>query len=285
MTDIDRSMVGFDEVEALLSAYADARLAPKSAVLARMRAAVLTQAADGAAVDASARSKRFTFHWPRLLAPRQLTAIGLAMAFGLGSGAVVLAAPPDSPLYSVRAAIETAFLPSNPDQRLTAHEDHLTDLLAEAQQDAASGDTSALAADLQAYQAEMNAAVADVGNDSGRLAHLEDVLGKHIAVLEGLADTLPETAAIEHAILASQNALDRLTGVTTPAGPGGHGGSGTGNGVTGNGQGGGGPKATPAPHPSHPANNGGDPGSGAAAPTDVPGAAPTDPGSGGGGGH
>ena len=44
----------------------------------------------------------------------------------------------------------------------------------------------------EAYQAEVDAAVADVGDDADRLAHLEAELAKHTAVLQALAATAPE---------------------------------------------------------------------------------------------
>jgi len=215
MNDTQRDAVGFDQVEAMLVAYAEARLTPSSAVLARLRASVLATAAAQEDVVALERTPAVRTPWfrrplPILLAPRRLAAVGLAMALGLGSGAAVLAASPGTPLYAVRSAIETAFLPSNADARLAAHEDHLDYILADAQAAAGRGDSGALAAALDAYQDEVEAAVADVGDDAARLAHLEDVLGKHVAVLESLLATVPTQASIEHAIDTSQNAVNKL---------------------------------------------------------------------------
>jgi len=215
MNDSQRDAAGFDQVEAMLVAYAEARLTPSSPVLARMRASVLAAAspreeATGVERTPAARTSWLRRSVPIFLAPRRLAAVGLALALGLGSGAAVLAASPGSPLYPVRSAIETAFLPSNVDARLAAHEDHLDYILADAQAAADRGDSAALAAALEAYQDEVEAAVADVGDDAARLAHLEDVLGKHVAVLESLLATVPTQASIEHAIDTSQNAVNKL---------------------------------------------------------------------------
>lgn len=218
MTDyFDRDLAALDEIEDLLTAYADARLSTSGPVLARMRAQVLREAALRNAIAATeqriadsdvARATRWGL--PRLHVPRRAFALGMAATLTLGTSAAVLAAPPGSPFYNARVAIETAFLPTQVDQRLASHERHLEERLAEAQAAAARGDVAALGAALAAYQTEVDAAVADVGDDVDRLAHLEEELTKHTAVLQALAATLPEQAAIEHAIDASQTATKKL---------------------------------------------------------------------------
>jgi uncharacterized coiled-coil protein SlyX len=213
----DRDLAALDEIEDLLSAYADARLSPKGPVLARMRAQVLKELALRNAIAATEqrmaesdvmRGSRWGL--PRLHVPRRAVAFGLAATLTLGTSAAVLAAPPGSPFYNARVAIETAFLPTQVDDRLASHERLLEERLAEAEAAAASGDVVALEAALAAYQAEVDAAVADVGDDADRLAHLEAELAKHTAVLEALAATLPEQASIDHAIDASQKAAKKL---------------------------------------------------------------------------
>ena len=218
MTDyLDRDLAALDEIEDLLSAYAEARLSPTGPVLARMRAHVLKEAALRNAMTASQqrlaesdamRASRWGL--PRFRVPQRAVALGLAATLMLGTSAVVLAAPPGSPFYNARVAIETAFLPTQVDDRLASHERHLEERLAEAEAAAASGDVVALDAALAAYRSEVDAAVADVGDDANRLAHLEAELAKHTAVLEALAAKLPEQAAIEHAIDVSQKAARKL---------------------------------------------------------------------------
>lgn len=213
----DADLAALDQIEDLLEAYADARLAPKGPVLARIRAAVVAQAAASAAAASAerrrlARERSTPARWglPGLHVPRRVVMFGMAATLTLGTSAAVLAAPPGSPFYNARVALQGAFLPNDADARLAAHEQLLDQRMAEAEDAAARGDSVALEAALDAYQTEMDSAVADLGDDADRLARLEDVLGKHVAVLTALEARLPDQAAIEHAIVASQKAVDKL---------------------------------------------------------------------------
>jgi hypothetical protein len=217
MTDyFDRDLAALDQVEEILGAYADANLSPSGPVLARMRAQVMREAslrtAIAAAQDRRAAAQVTQAHWSLsgMRLARRAFALGLAAALTLGTTAAVLAAPPGSPFYNARVAIEVAFLPTQVDQRLASHESHLDERLAEAEAAAARGDFVALAAALDAYQAEVDAAVADIGDDADRLAHLEAELAKHTAVLQALAAKVPEQSSIEHAIDTSQKAATKL---------------------------------------------------------------------------
>jgi len=212
-----------DQVVDLLEAYADARLSPRGAVLARMRKHVIAELdartalleAERGARLAAARPPRWrTIHVPM---PRGLAAAGMAAALTFGTSAAVLAAPPGSPFYNARVAIEQALLPQRAAERIASIEQHLEERLAEAQAAAARGDAVALQAALDAYQAEVDAAVAELGWDVEQLAHLESELGRHTAVLEALAAQLPEQAAIEHAIETSQKAAQKLHDKGKPA--------------------------------------------------------------------
>jgi hypothetical protein len=212
-----------EHVVDLLEAYADARLSPRGAVLGRMRRHVMAEAAARAAAEEDARLRAAIEaaerkrSWGRLVLQRRVAAVGVAAALTFGTSAAVLAAPPGSPFYNARVAIEQALLPSTTDERVAAHERLLAERLAEAQAAAANGDAASLGAALAAYQAEVDAAVADVGSDPVLLAHLEDELAKHTAVLESLAARLPEQAAIEHAIEVSQKATTKLHDAGKPA--------------------------------------------------------------------
>lgn len=214
----DHDLAALDAIEDLLEAYAEARLGPSGPVLARMRAQVLREAALRNAIAATAEraadaddAPRTRWVLPSFRVPQRAFALGVAATLALGTGAAVLAAPPGSPFYRARVAIETALLPNQLDARLASHELHLSERLAEAEAAAARGDLAALAAALAAYQSEVDAAVADVGEDVDRLAHLETELARHTAALESLAATLPEQAAIEHAIDTSHQATTKLT--------------------------------------------------------------------------
>ena len=212
----DRDLATLDEIEDILGAYAEARLSPSGPVLARMRTQVLREASLRAAIaaaeerHAAAHATRARWALPGLRVPQRALALSMAAAMTLGTSAAVLAAPPGSPFYNARVSIEVAFLPTQVDQRLASHESHLAERLAEAQVAAARGDLVALAAALAAYKAEVDATVADVGDDADRLAHLEAELAKHTTILEVLAAGLPDQAAIEQAIDVSQKASTNL---------------------------------------------------------------------------
>lgn len=211
----DRDVPGFDQVEALLEAYAEARLMPAGPVLARMRTAVMAEAAVAAANRrraAAAAAPRPWYALPQVHIPRRAFALTMAAALTFGTSAAVFAAPPGSAFYNARLVIEAALLPpaSRAEDRLAAYEQHLADRLEEAEAAAARGDQVALAAALTAYQAEVDAIVAEGGVVADKLAHLEAVLAKHTAILEALAARLPEQSAIEHAIQTSQKAVQKI---------------------------------------------------------------------------
>ena len=253
-----------DQVEELLDAFAEARLAPTGPVLARIRANVMAHAAAMAATTratpeaAQAPAPQVAaaqprFGWLQVSLTRRAISFGVAASLTMGTTAAVLAAPPGSPFYNARLVIETALMPSvaDIDARLTAYEEQLSDRIVEAEAAIAAGDEGALVAALAAYQDEVNRAVAELGSDPSRLARFEAVLAKHIAKLEALAARLPtqvaRSNALQHAITASERAVARLQDRATKGGNGstGNGGNsgtgpGTGNpGNTGNGGNGG----------------------------------------------
>jgi hypothetical protein len=220
----DGDLAAVDQVVDLLEAYAEARLSPRGAVLARMRRNVMAEAAARAAaetqIEAAIAAAGRRRPWTSFHLPRRVAAIGMAAALTFGTSAAVLAAPPGSPFYNARVALEQAFLPTRTDDRIVAHEQHLGERLTEAMAAADRGDVAALEAALAAYRAEVDAAVGDVGSDPELLAHLEAVLAKHTAVLESLAARLPEQAAIEHALDASRKAASKLHEKGKPKPPG-----------------------------------------------------------------
>jgi hypothetical protein len=218
--DANRDLAAFADVDDVLEAYADARLAPSGPVLARMRLHVMAEAAAVAASPGVRDTDRSTRRWslPTFRPPRRAFALGGAAVLTLASAAAVLAAPPGSPFFDARVALETAFLPSQSDARLAAHEDHLAQRLVEAEAAAGRGDAVALAAALAAYDAEVDAALADAGDDPDRLARLEAALGKHVAVLTALEGQLPEQAAVENALDNSQKAVEKIKAKGTHGG-------------------------------------------------------------------
>lgn len=210
----DRNLNALDQVEDLLEAYAEARLSPTRPVLARMRRAMLAEAAASAATQRrlAASGPPTSTRWalPHLRVPRRAFALGLAAAMTLGTSAAVMAAPPGSAFFNARVLLESALLPSQSDARLVSREQHLKDRLAEADAAALSGDFVALEAALAAYRAEVDTAVDEQGDNLDRLAHLEAMLAKHVAVLEALEAKVPAQASIDKAIVSSQKAVERL---------------------------------------------------------------------------
>ena len=210
----NRGLLALDQIEDLLEAYAEARLTPPGALMARMRLAARAAADERLPIPDALRSleDRHASRWSGLL-PRLRRygfALGATAMLTFATGAAVLAAPPGSPFYEARMALEVAFLPAQADARFASHEEHLGTRLAEAQAAASSGDRAALEAAIGAYQAELDAAVADAGFSADLLAKLEAALAKHTAVLEALLAEVPEPAAIEHAIDTSQKAAQKI---------------------------------------------------------------------------
>ena len=221
----DRDPAALDRLEDMLDTYCEARLAPRTAVLARIRANVLAQAGAVSAIGAAENRLRLVESVParrpaygsRLA--RAAFALGFAAMLTLGTSLAVMAAPPGSAFYGARVLIETLSLPAQATARLEGHEKLLVERLTEAQAAADSGDTVGLAAALAAYQTEVDDATLDAGNAPDQLAHLQEMLAKHTAVLTGLAAQLPDQSAIEHAIEASSKAITNLETRTHPVHP------------------------------------------------------------------
>jgi len=222
----DNDPGALNRLEDLLDAYSDARLAPQGAVLARIRANVLAQAASLSATAAAENRLRLVENAPGQPRAalgsrfaRAAFALGFAAMLTLGTSVAVMAAPPGSPFYNARVFIETATLPSQAEARFEGHEKLLEERLDEAEAAAASGNSVALAAALAAYQVEVDAATADAGSNQDRLAHLQAMLAKHTAVLTALAERLPDQSSIEHAIDSSSKAITKIEARTHPAHP------------------------------------------------------------------
>jgi hypothetical protein len=221
----DKDHGALDRLEDLLDAYAEARLMPRGPVLARIRANVLAEAAAASAVTAAAgrlqlqESRRNLGRVVSLPFVRRAFALGFAALLTIGTTAAVLAAPPGSPFYNARVYIETLALPAQAEARIAGHERLLEERIAEAEAAVLRGDAIGLAAVLAAYQAEVNAATADIGNDAVQLAHLEDMLAKHSQTLTTLATELPEQSSIDKAIDTSSKAIDKLQAKGAHGGP------------------------------------------------------------------
>lgn len=239
MTGYEGNLQALDEVEDLLDAYAAGRLSPQGPVLARIRAQVMVEARAASlamppalVVGDTAFSERTRWSIGRFsmealaIRPRRVVSLVGAGMLTIVMSTAVLAAPPGSPFFDARVAIGGAFLPAQVDDRLAAHEQRIADWLFEAEMAAARGDPAALQDALDAYRAEVNAAVADVDANGDRLAHLESMLAKHTAVLTALLEKVPAQANIEQAIDVSQKAIGKIKEKGSNGGGGGGGGGG-----------------------------------------------------------
>lgn len=219
--DNDRSAL--DRLEDLLDAYSALRLAPAGPALPRIRGRVLAQYAAHARLGTVASRPDLPVQAAKSWLPRpsldprfahRALAFGFAATLAVGTSAAVLAAPPGSPFYNARVAVESALLPTQVNARLAARQDLLNERVAEAELAAVHGDVAGLAAALAAYRAEVDAATADVGDDAARRAHLEEALSKHSAALAGLAAKHPDEPSIANALDASSKAIGQLHGET-----------------------------------------------------------------------
>lgn len=205
-----------EEIERILAAYADARLAPDPQRTATTRARILREAefAFAAARDATAaraaqaaerraRWKRFGVRYGILAA-----ALSLSVVF---AGAT-LASEAGDPLYGVRVWWENAMLPAGADARAIAEIDRLDTRVLELTAAVESGDGHGAAAAAAAYQAIVDEAVRGAAGDDQRAMLLEDALSRHVVVLTALLEKVPDSArgAIEHAIGQSGKALEKI---------------------------------------------------------------------------
>lgn len=223
---------GDDELDWRLHAYISARLSPSAEASRRMRNAVVTRAADAAAIRAFEAERVALLEAQRQQQQRGLTgflrlytrrgaAAFLAASMIFGSSVAVLAATPSSPLYGARIWLETALLPASGDARAAAHVNLLEVRVEDAEHAAGGGDPFGVATALAAYRAEMAMAIRDAAGDPVRLAELRDALDVHVLILEQLEANAPDGAqnAIHDTINDSRKASKALDGGKPTSGP------------------------------------------------------------------
>lgn len=199
---------GTQELEERLEAYASARLAPRPGSAARMRRALIEEARMRSLESTMGAGR------PRHRSGRRgLVALFLAAALGLMTGVVAFAgSAPGTPFYEARVWLANVTLPANGEARALERIRQLEGRLVDSEQAAVAADGNALEAATDAYSEAVEAAVAEVGTDVGRLDRLQSTLSLHVTVLEALANRLPAAAAdgIGRAIEASQQAVDKI---------------------------------------------------------------------------
>lgn len=220
------------EIERRLDRYAQVRLSPAPDVSARIRARVMREARLGFAVQAervangSLLPERATQRRSRLIRRGGALLLAAGLALGVAGGALA-ASQAGGPLYEARVWLEMATLPSNASDRADAEVARLESRLVELMAAARSGDQSAVAAALAAYEQIADEALASAAGDVAALERISLALGQHVAVLEGVAATAPDQAreAIEaniaRAIAHNGAAIDRIqaTPKAAPVGP------------------------------------------------------------------
>jgi uncharacterized membrane protein YgcG len=246
---------GGQELARRLEAYAEARLSPDPAAVARIRARVMLEARTRLEAPAALAQEPqpIPIGWARSVRRlRRPVAVLLAAGLSLSAlGGVAFAAQAGGPLYDARLWVEAATLPTDPAARSAADVSRLEARLGEVMRASRDGNEHAADAALVAYEAVVDDALRTAGTDDDLLAHLEEVLGKHLTVLNALLDKVPEQArfGIENAIEKSGKALEKAGGQGSQGG-GNQGGGNQGGGNQGGGNpGGGNPAHTPKPLP------------------------------------
>jgi hypothetical protein len=216
---IDRSTSpdpGDAELRRRLEAYAELRLSPDDATVARVRSRVMARAhrrsMERAAVPVPsriARSPRSNGITRRLVGG--VVAASLTLALVTGS---VSASQPGGPLYPVRVWAESMTLPSDSGARANAELARLQTRIDEATTAAAAGDERGIAAALDAYRSIVAQAESEAGGSAPLGDRLEAELDRHVHVLERLLGTVSAESRkpISAAISGSGDAIDRVGG-------------------------------------------------------------------------
>jgi hypothetical protein len=272
MDDRIRQRRAHGELERRLEVYAGARLSPDPRQMARIRTALVAEAAGTLArpsllsmhlpsglslvssAEAPSRSgPRAISGSPRIFTGwrRASAALAAASLAGLLLGGTAFAASrAGAPLYGARVWLETATLPTEQDARAAAELGHLQSRLGDVADAAARGDGSAVSAALTEYRASVEESLATAGDNHDILARLEIELERHRVVLASLLGLVPSSAqdAIQQVLDRDQHALDVIHDRGQP----GSNGTGTPAGKPASGGGEGQPSPKPATQPSPP---------------------------------
>jgi hypothetical protein len=208
------------EVYRRLDAFAQVRLAPDPAAMARIRSALMGQAVTMAdaraaslalqAAPAVAVPERPSIALRRPQVSRWSAAfLAACLTLGLAAGSVAASAA-GGPLYGPRLWLEEANLPHAALPRANAQLDRLDARIQEIQTATASGNVGAVEAALAAY-GEIVSDLEDQARADARLgASLTDDLARRQIVLLALLDEVPPQAldALEHALQQGANAVE-----------------------------------------------------------------------------
>jgi hypothetical protein len=206
-----------DELERMLARYARVRLDPSVAQTRRARARLVEEAwrRHLAVVDASSRRAPVD-HRPRRIPfaawrPRRITlSLAAAVLAGLLIGSTAFAASrAGGPLYEARLNVESLLLPSDPAARLDAQLAAAQARLADIVDASGRGDTGAMAAAIEAY----DAAIANLDSTTAQATErARDAIRVHLAVLEQLLEAATGQSAngLENAVQHSSVVIERF---------------------------------------------------------------------------
>ena len=209
------------EIYRRLDAFAQVRLTPDAAAMARIRTALMGQALALADARSAALStpaplavtlpERQTVAFPRPQRRAAAAVLAACLVVGIGAGSVA-ASQAGGPLYGPRMWIEAATLPSDPMARASAQLGRLDARLQEVRVASASGNAGAAEAALDAYAVIAADLDAQAAENSAVAASVEDGMARRQVVLIGLLDEVPAQArdAIQHALQQGANAIDGL---------------------------------------------------------------------------
>ena len=207
------------EIYRRLDAFAQVRLVPDAAAMARIRTALMGQAlaladARSAALTTPAPlpvtlPERPAVAFPRPQRRAAAAVLAACLVVGIGAGSVA-ASQAGGPLYGPRMWIEEATLPSDPMARANAQLGRLDARLQEVRVASASGNAGAAEAALNAYAVIAADLDAQAAENSAVAASVEDGMARRQVVLIGLLDEVPAQAqdAIQHALQQGANAID-----------------------------------------------------------------------------
>src|SRR5262245_23515131 len=208
------------EVYRRLDAFAQVRLAPDSAAMARIRSALMGQAV--ALADAGAAGLAMQAQAPVTLPERPAIALrpphvsrwsaaflAASLTLGLAAGSVA-ASGAGGPLYGPRLWLEEANLPRASMARATAQLDRLDDRVLEIQTATASGNAGAAEAALVAYGDIVADLEAQARAEPGIGTTIDDDLARRQIVLMALLGKVPPQAqdALQHALQQGANAVE-----------------------------------------------------------------------------
>ena len=227
------------EIYRRLDAFAQVRLAPDAAAMARIRTALMGQSlaladARAAALTTPAQLSVALPDRPAVAIPRPgrraaAAVLAACLVVGIAAGSVA-ASQAGGPLYGTRMWIEAATLPSDPMARANAQLARLDARIQEVRIASGNGNAGAAEAALEAYAVIVADLDAQAAANSAVAASVEDDMARRQVVLIGLLDEVPAQAqdAIQHALQEGANALNG-TGDDPHPGNSGAGGAGQGS--------------------------------------------------------